>query len=233
MKFNNFLNWLSALILFFAIVLVFLLSYSHLRKDNINKVEIKYELVGNDSIKIINSDIKNKKIDSTLLKLAEYSKNIESKQIKLIEKQENTDYFNKFYSIIVAVILVIAGFFFFFNVAEIKQRAIEEAKEESKKTANDVAKDVAVASSKTEFNNIFTAQYKNEVFEQATAATNKLINEEIENLKKDIITINKKIEELELKQIGVQKSDTQISQEEVEELVEIVEPENPFDKNDE
>ena len=104
---------------------------------------------------------------------------------------------------------------------------------ESKKTANEVAKDVAVASSKTEFNNIFTVQYKNEVFEQATAATNKLINEEIENLKKDIITINKKIEELELKQIGVQKSDTQISQEEVEELVEIVEPENPFDKNDE
>lgn len=230
MKFNNFLNWLSALILFFAIVLVFLLSYSHLRKDNINKVEIKYELVGKDSIKIINSDIEFKKIDSTLLKLAEYSKNIESKQIKLVEKQENTDYFNKFYSIIVAVILVIAGFFGYKNVAEIKQRAIEEAKEESKKTANEVAKDVAVESSKTEFNNIFTAQYKNEVFEQATEATNKLINEEIENLKREINTINKKIEKLELKQSGTIESDINITPEEEKE---IVEPENPFDKNDE
>lgn len=230
MKFNNFLNWLSALILFFAIILVFLLSYSHLKKDNIDKIEIKYELVGKDSIKIINSDLEFKKIDSTLLKLAEYSNNIESKQIKLIEKQENNDYFNKFYSIIVAVILVIAGFFGYKNVAEIKQRAIEEAKEESKKTANDVAKDVAVESSKAEFNNIFTAQYKNEVFEQATEATNKLINEEIENLKKDIASINKKIEELELTSTGTPRIETDEVQEEANY---IVEPENPFDKNDE
>lgn len=229
MKFNNFLNWLSALILFFAIILVFLLSYSHLKKDNINKVVIKYELVGKDSIKIINSEIEFKKIDSTLTKLAEYSTNIENKQIKLIEKEENNDYFNKFYSIIVAVILVIAGFFGYKNVAEIKQRAIEEAKEESKKTANEIAKDIAVESSKTEFNNIFTAQYKNEVFEQATEATNKLINEEIENLKKDIVEINKKIEELKLMSTGAIENETNIAKEEVKD---IVEPENPFDKDD-
>ncbi|MCX8530857.1 hypothetical protein [Chryseobacterium luquanense] len=229
MTFNNFLNWLSALILFFAIVLVFLISYSHLKKENLNKVEITYEFIGKDSVKIVNSEIEFKKIDSTLKKLEEFSHNIERKQLKLVEKQENTDYFNKFYSIIVAVILVIAGFFGYKNVAEIKQRAIEEAKEESKKTADDVAKNVAVEASKTEFNNIFTAQYKNEVFTQATEATTNLINGEIENLKKDIAEINIKIGELELRSSGASGNVTDIIQ---DELRNIVEPENPFDDND-
>lgn len=125
-QFNNLLNYFSAIILFLAVSGFMFLSYNHLKKeDPPKKIIISYST---------NKDCKNKyselkEIDSIVNDLKYISNSIQERQIKEIKEDEEKDFFNKFYSIVVAVILVIAGFFGYKNISEIKQKALEDAKE--------------------------------------------------------------------------------------------------------
>ncbi|OYU93690.1 MAG: hypothetical protein CFE21_19550 [Bacteroidetes bacterium B1(2017)] len=193
-KFNDLLNYFSAIILFIAVVGILLLSYTHLKKpEDPKKILIEYKIV-QDTTNF--KQIANlKQIDSLLLEVKGLANNIQSKQIETIKDTEEKDFFNKFYSIIVAVILVIAGFFGYKNISEIKQRAIEEAEESAKK----IAEEKSVEVSNREFEKIFTQQYKGEVLNLATESFSTTFNEEYIKIRDIQLTLEKRIENLENK----------------------------------
>ena len=128
---------------------------------------------------------------------------------------------DKFYSIIVAVILVIAGFFGFKNITEIKQRAIEDAQDSSKK----IAEETAIDSSRTQFERIFTKEYEGQILKISTGSFSKILDDESTKLNRQIILLQNRIEQLEGNQINNELPD----QEQVDEVENNNEPLNPFD----
>ncbi|WP_298121351.1 hypothetical protein [Flavobacterium sp.] len=193
-QFNNLLNYFSAIILFMAVLGFMFLSYNHLKKeDPPKKIIISYS-TNKDSL---NKYSEFNKIDSLVKELKNISNSIHERQIKEIKEDEEKDFFNKFYSIVVAVILVIAGFFGYKNISEIKQKAIEDAKEAAEIKASAVAETKAIEVSEREFNLIFTQQYRAEVMAQATQAFSETFETEYARIHSLYIELDRRIQALE------------------------------------
>ncbi len=223
-QFNLMLNIMAALIIFFAVAGTMFLGFEHLRKPEKPKtIEIKY-VISNDSI-AESTVLKVGELDSLILELKSISNDIQSKQIEAVEKAEDKGIFDKFYSIIVAVVLVFAGFFGFKNITEIKGRAIEIAEESSKK----IAEETAIDASQKQFEKVFTAQYKGEVMDLATASFSKVIDQEFSRLYQQIELLEARIEELEAENPD-EVGDNQINEEQAgEDMQDNNGPLNPFD----
>lgn len=217
---NIMLNFMAAVIIFIAVIGVLVLGYEHLKKDKPpRKIIIEY-IQAQDSLK--NKQIvKLREIDSILLDVKKISNSIQDKQVQVISKEEEKNIFDKFYSIIVAVVLVIAGFFGFKNITEIKQRAIEDALDSSKK----VAEETAINSSKTQFEKIFTKEYQGQIMKIATDSFAKILDEESTKLNRQISLLQSKIDKLENNQNGNDESDN----EQEGQVKNNNEPLNPFD----
>ncbi|MBI1183892.1 hypothetical protein GC194_06450 [bacterium] len=191
-QFSLLLNIMAAVIIFIAVLGIMYLGFQHLRKqENPKRIEIVYTLA-NDSI-VDNSVVKIGNLESLMNELKSISNEIQAKQIETINKDEDKGIFDKFYSIIVAVVLVFAGFFGFKNITEIKTRAIEIAEESSKK----IAEDTAINASEKQFEKVFTAQYKGEVLDLATASFSKVIDQEVTQLYNQITLLESRIDALE------------------------------------
>jgi flagellar biosynthesis chaperone FliJ len=217
---NNMLNFMAAIIIFIAVIAVIFLGCNHLRKDELPKKIIIEYVQSQDSLN--NKQIvKLVEMDSLLLEVKEISNNIQDKQVQLISKEEEKSIFDKFYSIVVAVILVIAGFFGFKNITEIKQRAIEDALESSKK----VAEEVAIKSSKTQFEKIFTKEYEGQITNIATDSFTKMLDEESTKLNRQISSLQNRIDKLENNPDNNQGTDD----EQEGDVENNNEPINPFD----
>jgi hypothetical protein len=217
---NNMLNFMAATIIFIAVIGVLILGYEHLKKDEApKKIIIDYKQ-SQDSLK--NKQIvKLGEIDSLLLEVKEISNRIQDKQVQVISKEEEKNIFDKFYSIIVAVILVIAGFFGFKNITEIKQRAIEDALDSSKK----IAEETAINSSKTQFEKIFTKEYEGQILKIATDSFAKILDEESTKLNRQISSLQNRIDQLE----NIQNNNEEPDDEQEGEAENNNEPLNPFD----
>ncbi|MBV2196649.1 MAG: hypothetical protein KUL78_09125 [Flavobacterium sp.] len=186
---------MAAVIIFIAVVGTMFLGFQHLRKpENPKRFEIIYTL-SSDSI-YDKSVMKVGNIDSLMTELKSISNEIQTKQIETIEKEEDKGIFDKFYSIIVAVVLVFAGFFGFKNITEIKQRAIEIAEESSKK----IAEKTSISASEKQFEKVFTQQYKGEVMNLATDSFSTVIDQEVTRLYNQITSLEARIDVLEGKQ---------------------------------
>ena len=217
---NIMLNFMAATIIFIAVIGVLILGYEHLKKDEPpKKIIIEYKQ-SQDSLK--NKQIvKLGKIDSLLLEVKEISNSIQDKQVQVISKEEEKNIFDKFYSIIVAVILVIAGFFGFKNITEIKQRAIEDALDSSKK----IAEETAIDSSKTQFEKIFTKEYEGQILKIATDSFAKILDEESTKFNRQISSLQNRIDQLE----NIQNNNEEPDDEQEGEAENNNEPVNPFD----
>jgi hypothetical protein len=186
------LNIMAAVIIFIAVLGTMYLGFQHLQKPETPKrIELMYTL-SNDSISE-KSVVKIGNIDSLMTELKSISNDIHTKQIEAIDKEQDKGIFDKFYSIIVAVVLAFAGFFGFKNITEIKSRAIEIAKESSKK----IAKKIANSTSENQFKEFFTTRFKGEVMDLVTASVSNLIDQEVTKLYVQITKLEARIEALE------------------------------------
>lgn len=217
---NITLNFMAAIIIFIAVFGALILGYQHLKKDESpRKIIIEYKQT-QDTLK--NKQIvKLDKIDSLLREVKKITNNIQDKQVQVISKEEEKNIFDKFYSIIVAVILVIAGFFGFKNITEIKQRAIEDAQDSSKK----IAEETAINSSKTQFEKVFTKEYEGQILKITTDSFSKILDEESVKLNRQISELQSRIDQLE----NNRKNNEEPEEEPPGENENNNEPINPFD----
>lgn len=216
--FNLYLNIIAATIIGLVIIGMLVLSFNFLSKEKqkIETIKIEYQGVKIDTLKEV-SKIELSEIHSLLDSIKTTSNNIQIRQLKLIEEKESTNFFNKIYAAMIAIIFGIAGFFGFKSMNEIRSRAIEDAKAESTRISNEIAETTA----KQEFNKIFDEEYKASVFKEAIKASTEILRSEVGNLEKSIGKIEKRVSLIEDKH-----SD---QSENTEENNIIEETNNPFD----
>ncbi len=211
---------MAAIIIFIAVTGALILGYEHLKKDDPpRKIIIEYNQ-SQDSLKnrqVVRLD----ELDSLFREVKIITNNIQDKQVQVISKEEEKNIFDKFYSIIVAVILVIAGFFGFKNITEIKQRAIEDAQDSSKK----IAEETAINSSQIQFEKIFTKEYEGKILKITTESFAKILNEESTKINRQISALQNRIDQLE----NIQNNNDEPDQEEEGDVENNNEPVNPFD----
>lgn len=218
---NITLNFMAAIIIFLAVIGSLFLGYDHLKKDDPpRKIVIEYKHI-DDTLK--NKQIKNlSEVDSLFKDIKYLTNEIQAKQIQVINNENEKNLFDKFYSVIVAVILVIAGFFGFKNITEIKQRAIDDAIDSSKK----IAEDTAIISSKTQFDKVFTKEYEGQIMKLATDSFSKIIDDESAKLNILISNLQNRIEHLENNQ---NNNFDRPNEEQEGDIDNNNEPTNPFD----
>lgn len=211
---------MAAIIIFIAVLGALIIGYEHLKKDNPpRKIIIEYNQ-SQDSLKS-KQVVKLGELNSLLRDVKNTTNNIQDKQVQVISNEEEKNIFDKFYSIIVAVILVIAGFFGFKNITEIKQRAIEDAQDSSKK----IAEETAINSSQTQFEKVFTKKYEGQILKITTESFAKILDEESIKFNRQISALHNRIDQLENNQNNNEGPD----EEQEGEVENQNEPLNPFD----
>lgn len=217
---NIMLNFMAAIIIFIAVLGALILGYEHLKKDEPPRkiiIEYKQSLDSLKSKQVVKLD----ELESLLKDVKIITNTIQDKQVQVLSKEEEKNLFDKFYSIIVAVILVIAGFFGFKNITEIKQRAIEDAQDSSKK----IAEETAISSSQTQFEKVFTKEYEGQILKITTKSFAKILDEESIKLNRQISALQNRIDQLENNQNNNELPD----EEQAGEVENNNEPVNPFD----